>query len=172
MQHGNPSWFLYADNCYYDSLQNLPSSILTSSARPFVCRRDDAHPKINAIRVILAHFFQRRAELSRMLDDILFAELSSVSLPDRCFRSRSTVIAAHLCKAYGERVATAIHTPPFLESCLTDDDIISEYSIVFALLWLCYPLDELTPILRHLRCDDVLSCIRQQPRALHSLIDN
>jgi hypothetical protein len=27
------------------------------------------------------------------------------------------------------------------------------------LLWLCYPLDELTHMLRHLSYDDVLSCI-------------
>jgi hypothetical protein len=172
MQHSNPFWFLYNNYYYYDSLQNLPSSVLTSSARPFVHRRDNAHPENNAIRVILAHFFQHRTELSRMLDDILFVELSSISLPDCCIRSQSTVIAAHLCEAYGDQVTRAICTPPSLDSCLTDDALVSEHSIVFVFPWLCYPLDELTCMLHCLSCDDILSCIHLQPHILHSLIDN
>lgn len=92
VQHANPPWFLYADDCYRDSLQRLPSSVLTSSTRPFVRRRDEAQTKKNAIRVILAHFFQRRAELSQMSDDLLFAELSTVSLPEFCIRSRGAVL--------------------------------------------------------------------------------
>lgn len=98
VQHENPSWFLYTEACYRDNLQSLPASVLTSSARPFVRRRDDANTKEIAIRVILAHFFQRRAELLQISDDLLFAELSDVSLPDRCIRSRGAVIAAHFVK--------------------------------------------------------------------------
>jgi hypothetical protein len=80
-----------------------------------------------------------------------------------CIRSQSTVIAAHLCEAYGDQVTRAICTPPSLDSCLTDDALVSEHSIMFVFPWLCYPLDELTCMLHCLSCDDILSCIHLQP---------
>jgi hypothetical protein len=86
-QHKDPFWFHYAESCYVENLQCLPSSVLTSSAQLFVRRRDDARTKNNAISIILAHFFNQRMEFSQMSADELFAALFDVSLPEGSIRT-------------------------------------------------------------------------------------
>jgi hypothetical protein len=52
-QHENPSWFHYPEDCYHDSLQQLPSHVLTSSAGWYVHKRDDICNKMKLIGFLL-----------------------------------------------------------------------------------------------------------------------
>jgi hypothetical protein len=85
-RHENPLWFHYTEDCYCNSLQQLPSCILTSSAGQYVHKRDDIWNKTKLIGFLVAQFHRWCVKLSIMSDDVLFAHLSHVSLPEGCVR--------------------------------------------------------------------------------------
>jgi hypothetical protein len=85
-RHENPSWFRHPEVCYRDGLQRLPARVSTSSARRRVRKKDDVRTKSDAIGVLIAEFIRWRAEFSIVSDDVLFAQLSHVSLPRNCLK--------------------------------------------------------------------------------------
>lgn len=108
--HENPLWFHHPKVCYCDGLQCLPAWVLTSSARRYIRKKDDVRTKTDAISILSTEFIWWCAGLSIVSDDVLFAQLSHVSLPDGCDMSQGTVLAAYLCETFGDQIADHLYS--------------------------------------------------------------
>lgn len=165
--HETPSWFSYPEACYRDSLLRLPARVLISSARRYVRGTTNIRTKGNAVEELLDQFLKMRLELSSLSDDVMFVHLSRVLLPHGCVRSRSAVMAAHLCDSFGEQVAAAVCTPPPIATDIAASDHTSSWVVP----WMSCPIEDLIRELCKLTREDIISCVRQLAPNFRSLID-